>query len=72
MKTLIHTPSSPDAGVWRSKWDALLERRKIHTALIEKQRLFAQMVKDNITGAVKEQLSEEIGALNLQLHDHGK
>jgi hypothetical protein len=38
--------------------------------LVEKQRLYAQMLKDNVSGPVKEQLSQEIGEINTKLYAH--
>lgn len=49
----------------------MLQRKQIRDELVEKQRLYAQMMKDQINGPVLKKLSEEIGQLNLQLYGHG-
>lgn len=49
---------------------SLLDKKSLQDNLVEKQRLYAQMMKDQINGPVLKKLSEEIGQLNLQIHGH--
>lgn len=49
---------------------SLVDKARIKNELYEKQRLYAQMMKDKINGPVLQKLSEEIGQLNLQLYGH--
>jgi hypothetical protein len=48
-----------------------LDKNALRDELAAKQRLYAQMMKDQINGPVLKKLSEEIGQLNLQLYGHG-
>lgn len=50
---------------------SMLDKKALRDELTEKQRLYAQMMKDDINGPVLKKLSEEIGQLNLQLHGYG-
>lgn len=43
----------------------------LKSRLYTKQRLYAQMMKDEVNGPVLKKLSEEIGQLNLQIYGHG-
>lgn len=49
---------------------SMLERKQLRDELVAKQRLYAQMVKDNVTGPVREKLSREIGQMNVKLCSH--
>lgn len=49
---------------------SLVDKARTRNELVEKQRLYAQMMKDQINGPVLKKLSEEIGQLNLQIHGH--
>jgi hypothetical protein len=48
-----------------------LDKNALRDELTAKQRLYAQMMKDQINGPVLKKLSDEIGQLNLQLYGHG-
>lgn len=50
---------------------SLVDKARTRNELVEKQRLYAQMMKDQINGPVLKKLSKEIGQLNLQLYGHG-
>lgn len=49
---------------------SLVDKAVLRSRLVTKQRLYAQMMKDQINGPVLKKLSEEIGQLNVQLHGH--
>jgi hypothetical protein len=47
----------------------IIDRVKLHVQVAQKQRLYAQMLKDKLhTSPALQQLSEEIAQLNLQLY----
>lgn len=48
-----------------------IDKAVLKSRVVHKQRLYAQMMKDQINGPVLKKLSEEIGQLNLQLYGHG-
>lgn len=48
----------------------LVEKALLKCQLYEKQRLYAQMLKDKIDGPVREELSREIEALTLKLYSN--
>lgn len=50
---------------------SIVDKAQTKCELYEKQRLYAQMMKDKINGPVLEKLSREIGQLNVQLYGHG-
>lgn len=45
-----------------------MDKIQLKLALYDKQKLYAQMVKDNITGPVKDQVQEEIAEINTRLY----
>lgn len=47
-----------------------VDKAVLKSRLCTKQRLYAQMMKDQINGPVLKRLSEEIGQLNIQLYGH--
>jgi hypothetical protein len=47
-----------------------IDKASLKAKLVQKQRLYAQMVNDNVSGSVREKLSEEIGQLNTKLYAH--
>lgn len=49
---------------------SLVDKSQIKCQIYEKQRLYAQMMKDKIDGPVLKKLSDEIGQLNLQLYGY--
>lgn len=49
---------------------SLVEKAKIKCQLYEKQRLYAQMLKDKIESPVLEKLSREIEAITLKLYSN--
>lgn len=50
---------------------SLVDKAVLKNRIVSKQRLYAQMLKDEINGPVLNRLSEEIGQLNHQLYGHG-
>lgn len=73
MDSLHLTSTSPNAGVYRlrSVVNQAIDRAKLKAELVQKQRqrLYAQMLKDGITSkALRDKVSAEIADLNTKLH----
>lgn len=51
---------------------SIIDKTSLRMEIAEKQRLYAQMQKDNITGPVREKLVEEIGQLTEKLYSYGR
>jgi hypothetical protein len=50
------------------KLKSIIDTAMLKSKLVEKQRLYAQMLKDNLHGGAMAKLSEEIGSLTIQIH----
>lgn len=50
----------------------VIDRVALKTQLRAKQKLYAQMQKDQVTGPVRDKLSAEIGDINTKLCSHGQ
>lgn len=50
---------------------SLVDKARTRNELVKKQRLYAQLLKDKITGPAKKEVEDEIAQLTLQLYGNG-